>query len=216
MLQGIVALMALMASYTVLAVLVALLVLYGVCRLLLRWDGKREGRYDERQKEAQGRAYRIAFWVGIVYLFAAMFLIQIGLSVATWLLLFLGLMLMLMTYRFCCMLLKVGNPIFRNPKESLVCDLILIGISAVDLFRGLEGWFRRGVMDSQFWFAIILGICFIVLCGVDIMELRRERGINYGRQLCNETGTGAEGAVPAGPGGRPGGLPPDHQRHREG
>lgn len=175
MLQGIVAIMVMVAAYAVFAILVVLLALYGMCRLLLWWDGKREERYDERQKEAQGRAYRMAFWVGIVYLFAAMFLTQIGLSVATWLLMFLGLMLMFMTYRFCCLLLKVGNPIFRNPKESLVCDLILIGISAVDLFRGLAGWFGSGVMDSQFWFDMILGICFIVLCGMDIMELRREK-----------------------------------------
>ena len=167
--------MLLVAFYAILAILAVLLGLYGLCRLLLWWDGRRKARYDERQKEAQGRAYRVAFWVGAVYLFAAMGLTWLGLNVQTWLLLFLGLMGMLMTFRFCCWVLRVGNPIFHDPRISLVCDLAVMGVALAELVGALSRWFRSGVMDSRFWFAMILGICFLVQCVMDLAQLRRER-----------------------------------------
>lgn len=161
------------AILIILAVLAALL---GGCWMFLRWDGERQERYDERQKEAMGTAYRLAFWVGVVYLFIIMIFSMEGALDNTWLLIVGGMMLMLMTYRFCCLLLNVGNPLFQNPKVSLGCDIFLIVSTVTDIiaWSGMNGA-PLAEMDDRFWFDMILSVCFILICIMDVAELHRNR-----------------------------------------
>ena len=157
--------------YAAVLILCVLAILLGICWLCIRWLGRREERYDERQKANLGTAYMIAFWVGIAYMGIMMLLNIDGPFEEMWLLILVGIMLMLMTQRFCRAILGVGSPLDLDPKVEVPCGIALICFALYDIFKwSVPKGASLGDLTERFWVDLMISICWLVLCGLDIGE----------------------------------------------
>lgn len=136
--------------------------------------------FDERQKQAHGRAYRISYWVGLVYYLIAMLVCvnQLGKekTIEPYLLFLFGIMLQLTvdaTYR---MMTNCDLPLYQKRGWSmigfLICGILDIAYFFVSQNLAPLSFVGYGTMP---WIFLISGVYFLYLSGLHCIQYFRDR-----------------------------------------
>jgi len=153
---------------TIFCILGVLAALAALC-LLVIWFEKHgpEGDFDERQRIAQGNAYRISFWVCFTY--AAFLELYLGLVKPEELILSprtliqIGVLMALMVFHIYCLLTHSALPLSGHPTLNAAC----YGVLALHFFTD----FRRYLTFSEQYRpdketllrTLVFGMCFAAL-----------------------------------------------------
>lgn len=123
--------------------------------------------YDERQERSQGRAYRLSFYIGLMYYgFVTMLLMnqqKLGQTIDLYLLVLGGILLQIAVYRIYCMVTQSFMRTHQKPMGAILFDLIM-GIVAIGCYRIsakhnlLE---EMGYPASFEWIFLILAVMFM-------------------------------------------------------
>ncbi|MBQ2700828.1 MAG: hypothetical protein IJF65_06680 [Clostridia bacterium] len=148
-------------------------------------------RYDERQKEAQGKGYKWAFWVGMVYfatLTLANALLPDGVPMDMNFAICIGLLLQAFIFAVYCNYKGAYFPLRCSPKANIILDYILgviflcegamtvrsLGITLEENY--LEVIKFRDVRldaigaDVLAWLQMIVAVMFLVLATVQLIR----------------------------------------------
>lgn len=146
-------------------------VLAGVCWLWLFIDRKRPSKhYDERQKTAQGKAYGIGFWLGIIYYLVVYGLLEkeIWLEYASALVLG-GLGIQLLSTAICLQMTGSGLPFTKKP-NMVFAMYLLLGI--LWMYTTVNSVYMERVLTGTFtmpWSRLIISVMFFSLGVVHLM-----------------------------------------------
>lgn len=151
------------------------LVLLGGCWGLLRWDKRRIRikEYDERQSMERGNAYKISFWIGIVYYLVVVTLGAMdGTAEDLYFLVMVGILIQLLAFSFCCLLTNAELPLSKNPIAAIASDF-LFGVWC--LFNAFRGGMSLGTRLSELisfgWIELLCGLGLIFLGLIQVVQL---------------------------------------------
>lgn len=163
----------------------------GLCALVLLVERKfPTDEYDERQKIAQGNAYRLCFWVNVILGMGLMIWqisqVESGKSGAElYVLLFAQLILSLMVFHTYCAftVASTANARTASPILNAVCYGFMSFVNFSFFFRR---WEAGSVLpelsgrESATWLQLLSGVCFAYLCLVTaiqtvVLRLQRSR-----------------------------------------
>ena len=128
-------------------------------------------KYDERQKTVRGRGYRLSFWVGTLYMLAAMAVmirqVEGEKTVEPYLLVFFGVIIQAMVFHVYCLINQAALPFSEKPVVPLI-GYTFLGIMNLVSFRntvarrpltlvgqGTAGWSSLVVTFAWFVFALM-------------------------------------------------------------
>ena len=175
----------------------AALALLGLCALVI-WLEKKcpSKRYDERQKEVRGKAYKWACFAGVVY-FSALAslntLLPTGVAMDMSFAICIGLVLQGMIVSIYCSLCGAYLPFRRSPKVNII---LLYSIGVLDLIDGANAvrWLgitleenyleivkfpdvRLGATgdDVLAWLDLILAVGFLFLATIQLICYKRQQ-----------------------------------------
>mgnify|MGYP003313781114 CR=1 FL=1 len=154
----------------ILAVLAGIVVLcVGVIRWEKRYSDEKDEKYDERQRYAQGNAYKLCFYVSLCYYLGLLFCMPFMEEMeSAYMLMFIGVGLQLMVYHIYCLLSHAALPLSETDRPWRVIytysGLWVINIiqfvgglleKAEDL-TNLSGDAMRNLMLSVIWGSLAL------------------------------------------------------------
>lgn len=135
-------------------------------------------RYDERQKQARGNAYRLSFWTGMVYYLVVMtvltFRIGKDIQIEPFLLIFGGLMVQVMVSHFYSILTNSALPLSEKPGIAVLAFLFcgILQLASHDYTHPIP-FVGQG---SQAWVTLLTGVSFLILALLHLISiLRREK-----------------------------------------
>ena len=157
---------------------VVLLALLFLCAVVIWLEKRFPGEaYDERQKIARSRGYRISFWIGNIYYLGVMaYLInQVGKNavlIEPFILLLIGFALQALVLHCYCLLTHAALPIGEKPYITIICYLFMAFINLVSSRQGLlpEEVSFIG-QESAAALRLIMVICFTALAVMHIIRL---------------------------------------------
>lgn len=135
-------------------------------------------RYDERQKQSRGNAYRLSFWTGMVYYLVVMtvmtFRIGKDMQIEPFLLVFGGLMMQVMVSHFYSILTNAALPLSEKPGIAVLsfsfCGILQLASHDYTQPIPLVG------QGSQEWVTLLVGVSFLTLALLHLISiLRREK-----------------------------------------
>jgi len=131
--------------------------------------------YDERQKQARGRAYCLCFWVGIIYYFVVMCVMIFGrgLSVEPYLLLFFGFMLQIMVLHIYSVMTHAAVPLSEKPGVAIISYTIVgvLNLLMNDYSKPFPLMGERSISIVR----PVLGILALALAAMHLIQLLRDR-----------------------------------------
>ena len=166
------------------AVLLILLALAGIMLLCLAavWVEERYPveEYDERQKAARGRGYRLSMITGLVYYtcvaFVLIFQVDGKKAIEPFLLVVLGIILQGSVLHTYSILSNAALPLSGKPVVTILSSLFC---GVLQLFAFSVHWrqFPAGLVGhgSSSWVFLIVGISFFYLALLHIIQLIRDR-----------------------------------------
>ncbi len=141
--------------------------------------------YDERQKQAQGRASRMGFLTGMIY-FGVVSLVLLQQvdgpkHIEPWLLVFFGFMLMIVVDHTYCFLAHAVLPLSQKPLTSIV-GYALLGAVQVWYAADAVEWFPLSFVGhgTGGWVHLLTGISFLYLALMHLIQYLRDK------RDCNE------------------------------
>lgn len=160
-------------------VLLALAVIVLLC-LCVIWVEKHypSDEYDERQKQAQGRASRLGFITAMFYfgVVTVVLLQQVDgpKTIEPWLLVFIGFLLMIMVDHTYCFLSQAALPLSQKPMTSIVCYGIAGAIQVWYTVDAME-WFPLALTGhgTGGWLHLLTGISFLYLSLMHLIQYLR-------------------------------------------
>ena len=167
--------------HSLLLIIAGVLVLLAACWALLRWDKNRIRikEYDERQTVERGNAYKISFWIGIVYYLVVVTLGAFdGGADDLHFLVMLGILIQGMVFSFCCLLTNAELPLSRNPIAAIASYLLIGACDLAYVFLGDEYTLGSKInkLGSVEWIELICGIGLIMMGLMQVIQLlRREK-----------------------------------------
>lgn len=160
----------------------AVLLLVAVCAGAIWVERKYPGEsYDERQKIARGNAYRLSFWIGLLYFFGLGIAAILnrewnGAAVDLYLLILFGIMLQTLTFHIYCVLTHSALPFSENPKVTIGGYFILC---AINLSRFMDDFSQELPFTGEGankWVQMIQALLFLFLALMHLIQfLRREK-----------------------------------------
>ena len=175
----------------------AALLLLGLCALVIRLEKKFPSkRYDERQKEAQGRAYKWTSVVGFLYFTTMLFLdflFPSGLPMDLSFVIFIGMALQALVYALYCSLQGAYFPLRKSPKINII---LLYIAGALNLINGANNVRWLGItlekdyleiiefpdvrlsatgVDVAAWLLLIGAVMFLTLATVQLIRYMRDQ-----------------------------------------
>lgn len=151
---------------TVLIIIGILAALLGLCAVAIRVRQKYPGeQYDERQKQARGEAYQLAFWLGTVYYLLIGLIIGIERldSELIFQLLIAGILGQFMVLNFYSFMNYASLPVGKNSMSSVVCFFALGAMYLIEHF-----------VVFQSWVPLATGICFLTMAALHLINLIRQ------------------------------------------
>ena len=131
--------------------------------------------YDERQKQARGRAYCLSFWVGIIYYFIIMCIMIFGeiASVEPYLLLFFGFTLQVMVLHIYCVMTHAAVPLSEKPGVAIISYFVMgvLNLLMNDYSKPFPLVGERSVSSIR----PVLGIIALALASMHLIQLMRDR-----------------------------------------
>lgn len=171
-----------MSVIRIIGMIVGILVLViGLCAAAVWAEKKFPGKeYDERQKIAKGRGYRLSFWVGTIYYLGVVLVLirQVDgeKTVEPYLLVLVGLILQAIVDHTYCLLTHSALPLSQN-RVWAVFGHVTCGILQFIQFRiwkARDGFALVGHGTSA-WIALIAGCCFFYLAVLHIIQALLDR-----------------------------------------
>ena len=161
----------------ILSILLGMLLLLGLCWGLLCWNKHAEKEYDERQSIERGNAYKISFWIGIVYYMVVVTLGAFDGSTDTLhLLVMLGVLIQVFAFFFCCLLTDAELPLSRKPGVAIASDFLFAAWFLVDVFwRGVSLGTKVSELVSFDWLNLLCGLGFMMMGLMQLVQLLRNR-----------------------------------------
>ena len=162
----------------ILAVLAGIVLLcLGVIWLERKFPSK---EYDERQKQAQGRASRLGMITGLIYFMVvtAVLIRQVEepKTVEPYLLVFIGVLLMVMVDHTYCFLTHSTLPLSQKPMTSIVCYAVCGMIQLLYIWEALDRFPLALVgRGSAGWIHLLTGISFLYLSLIHLIQYLRDR-----------------------------------------
>ena len=162
-----------------------LLVLVGIFLLCLGavWVEKNfpSEKFDERQKAVRGRAYRLSFWVGFVYMLC-MIPILVGQvdgekTVEPYLLMFGGFVIQNLVFHVYCLINHSVLPLSQKP-VVMILGYLVMGATWLLNYRNCV---RRAPLSlvghgSDGWLYLIMAVTFLSMALMHLIQLlRREK-----------------------------------------
>lgn len=129
--------------------------------------------YDERQQVTRGKAYRFAFWLGLIY---NLLVVTLGAFDGTahelYFLVMVGLMLQVMAFHICCLIGHAVLPLSQKPVFTIVTDF-MVGVCDLGLLWGSGATLGTKISEigNLDWLQLICGICFILLGIMHLIQL---------------------------------------------
>lgn len=139
--------------------------------------------YDERQQFYHGRAFRFAFFVGVVYYVVAACILNVQRrNGADWiepdLLVFIGVQLMICAFHFYCLLTQSALPFSDKGNGALANYAIMGTICLIRFHWGSDYWDGMPLTGagSAKWLHLIACITFYALLAMHLfVRLRKEK-----------------------------------------
>ena len=136
--------------------------------------------YDERQKAARGRGYRLSFWTGIVYYFiVAMVLIQQvdgEKTVEPWLLVAIGILLQAAVQHTYALLSHAALPLSGKPLVMVFSHLFCGALQFINFSMHWEQYSMNLVgYGTSAWIFLIAGTDFFYLAALYFVQFLRDR-----------------------------------------
>lgn len=137
--------------------------------------------YDERQKQAKGRGYRLSYWTGLGYFlciaFYFLFQAEKETVIEPYLLVAWGLLLQVMVDHTYCVITHSALPLSQKPGMTIVSYLMCGSLQLVNFY---QFYMRYGAVsfvgaDSAKWIFLTAGICFYYLVVLHAIQLLRDR-----------------------------------------
>ncbi len=148
------------------------LVCIGVLWVEKKFPGK---LYDERQKAARGNAYRLGFFLGLLWWFLGALLWD---ALGDWLILyfFLGLEVQALAFHVYCLLTHAALPMSEKPWTPILSYGLLAVFDAVTVVDSLR-------LDARFpekppvntWMRLTMAAGFGTLCVLHLIQYLREK-----------------------------------------
>lgn len=166
------------------AVLFILFVLACIILLCLAavWLEKRYPveEYDERQKAARGRGYRLSFWTGILYYTCvALVLIQQvngEKTVEPWLLVVIGILLQALVLHTYALFSHASLPLSGKPLVMVLSSLFCGILQFINFSMHREQYSMSLVgYGTSAWIFLIAGIGFFYLAALYLIQFLRDR-----------------------------------------
>lgn len=163
----------------ILLIVLGMLLLLGLCWGLLHWDKRKIklNEYDERQRLERGKAYRIAFWIGIVYYVVVITLGAMdGTAETLHFLVMVGILIQIMAFYFCCLLTHSLFSLVKNTWVTIGWDFLLGALSLYNAFRdGVSLNTQVSQLGTSGWIELLCGIAFIYMGLMELIQLLRSR-----------------------------------------
>lgn len=162
-------------------ILCVLVFVIALCAVAVWMEKKFPGKeYDERQKAAKGRGYRLSFWVGFVYFTGvAIVLIQQvdgEKTVEPYLLIMIGLILQAMVDHTYCLLTHSALPLSQNRLWAIISYAVCGTLQLVQFHTWEEKYGLSFVgHGTSAWFFLVCGCCFFYLIMLHLIQLAWER-----------------------------------------
>lgn len=136
--------------------------------------------YDERQKAARGRGYRLSFWTGIVYyLIVALVLIrQVNgeKTIEPWLLVVIGILLQALVQHTYALLSHAALPLSGKPLVMVFSNLFCGMLQFINFSMHREQYSMSLVgYGTSAWIFLIAGIGFFYLAALYLIQYLRDR-----------------------------------------
>ena len=130
--------------------------------------------YDERQKQARGSAYRISFWLGIIYYFCiATFGAMDGDPNTFSVMVMGGIVVQILAFHLCCLLTHASLPLSRKPMAAVaVCGLFAVK-HLTELF--MAGFDFQTPLHEGALLKLMCGVSFALLAVIHLIQARLER-----------------------------------------
>jgi len=156
------------AWHTLLIIVGILVALLGLSAIVIQLQKNYPGeQYDERQKQARGEGYRLAFWAGTIYYL----LIGLGIGLENpdsdmvFSLLMAGILGQMMLLHFYCFLTHAVLPFGQKPLGNAACYSVLGSIYIIEY-----AFLSRG------WIQLTVGICILTLALLHLItHIRRNK-----------------------------------------
>lgn len=153
------------------------LVCWGVIWLERQYPG---GEYDERQKQAQGRASRLGMITGMVYFMVVtsvlIWQVEKPRTVEPFLLVFIGILLMLMVDHTYCFLSHASLPLSQKPMVAIICYGICGLIQLLYIWEALDRFpLSLTGRGSAGWIHLLTGVSFLYLSVIHLIQYLRDR-----------------------------------------
>lgn len=132
--------------------------------------------YDERQKAMRGNAYRLSFFVGMIYyLVVTVILIRAvdgEKTVEPYLLLYFGMILQIMVLHTYCLLTHSALPLSEKPVTTIVCYILSGLIQLLYVFEKLDAFPLPFVgKETSGWIHLTTGILVLFLALMHLIRL---------------------------------------------
>ena len=136
--------------------------------------------YDERQKAARGRGYRLSFWTGIVYyLIVALVLIrQVNgeKTIEPWLLVVIGILLQALVLHTYALLSHAALPLSGKPLVMVFSNLFCGMLQFINFSMHREQYSMSLVgYGTSAWIFLIAGIGFFYLAALYLIQYLQDR-----------------------------------------
>ena len=152
-----------------------------LCAAAVWMEKKYPGKeYDERQKLARGRGYRLSFWIGILY-YVIIALVLIGQvdrekTIEPYVLVLVGVILQAMVNHTYCLMTHSALPLSQNRVWAIFGYVVCGALQ----FCQFHIWQERDGLSlvghrSAAWGALIAGCCFFYLVALHMIQMLLER-----------------------------------------
>lgn len=171
-----------MATIQVIGIIVGVLVfVIALCAATVWMEKKFPGKeYDERQKVARGRGYRLSFWVGFAYFVGVVFILLQQVdgekTVEPYLLVLIGLMLQGVVEHTYCLFTHAALPLSQN-RWGTVFGYVTCGLLQFlqfHIWKSRDGFALVG-HGSAAWIWLIAGCCIFYLTALHVIQALWER-----------------------------------------
>ena len=159
----------------ILLTVLGMLILLGLCWALVLWDRRRIRlrEYDERQNIERGNAYKISFWIGIVYYLVVVTLGAFDGSAGNLhFLVLLGVLIQVSAFSFCCLLTNAELPLSKKPGAAIASNFLIGVWFFFDAFRsGITLGTKLNELRSLAWIDLLCGTAMIIMGLMQIIQL---------------------------------------------
>ena len=137
--------------------------------------------YDERQKQAQGRAFEICYFVQViftclvVYCYDEPHYTQSGISLSWRGIIVLGFLIQALLYHICCLLQDAALPFSKKPWGTILSYTCTCAVSLLQYFVYKDDYFYPPETQEYLWLFLATGVGSFYLILLHLIQFFRNK-----------------------------------------